>query len=96
MRNNLSLHQQGLGLLDAMNKVYNEKKWKMETFDHECQKWLLFLLGFVNYSQTPEISLHEFISSKHYTVTRRHQAFISVQVCFIGGVRMKQQAVDRV
>ena len=99
--NNLSLNQQGLGLLDAMNKVYNEKNWKMETFEDECQKWLLFLLGFVNYSQTPEISLHEFISSEHYNVTRRHQTFISGQVCVMGGATLaawdmwEQQAADR-
>ena len=69
-----------------MNKVYDEKKWRMETFEGECKKWLLFLLGFVNYKQTPEISLHEFISSEYYNVTRRHQTFISGEVCVVRGV----------
>ena len=58
--------QQGLGLLDAMNEVYSQRKWRMECFDDECKKWLLLLLRLVDYEQNPEIMLHEFISSKHY------------------------------
>ena len=64
-----------------MNEVYNQKKWRMDYFDDECKKWLLLLLGLVNYEQNPEIMLHEFISSKHYVVAQRHQKVIISQVC---------------
>ena len=64
-----------------MNEVYNQKKWRMDYFNGECEKWLLLLLRLVNYEQSPEIMLHEFISSKHCVVAQRHQKVIISQVC---------------
>lgn len=72
---------QGLELLDAMNEVYSQKKWRKKQFYTECKKWLLFLLELVKYDQHPETLLHEFISSQDYVVTKCHQGFIVDQVC---------------
>ena len=49
--------------------------------EDEYKKWLLLLLGLVKYDQAPEVLLHEFISSDHYTVTRTLQTFVIDQVC---------------
>ena len=66
-----------------MIDVFCEKQWKIEHFDEECKKWLLFLLELVNYDHNPEILLHEFISSQRYAVTKRHMRFIVDQVCSV-------------
>ena len=71
---------QGLEVLDAMNDVFSQKKWRMEHIDEECKKWLLLLLELVNYDHNPETLLHEFISSQHYAVTKFHHGFIVDQV----------------
>ena len=49
--------------------------------ENEYKRWLLLLLGLVEYDQAPENILHEFISSDHYTVTQSLQTFIIDQVC---------------
>ena len=74
------IFQQGLGLLDAMNEVYNQKKWRTIQFGDECKKWLLLLLGLVDYDHNPETFLREFISPQQYTMTKCHQKFIIDQV----------------
>jgi len=73
--------KEGLELLDAMNEVYSQRKWRKEQFNEECKKWLLLLLELVKYDQNPETLLHEFISSQDYVVTKCHQGFIVDQVC---------------
>ena len=63
-----------------MKNIFDQK-WRVEHFDDEYERWLLLLLGLVKYDQTPEDLLPEFISSDHYTVTKRHKRFIIDQVC---------------
>ena len=62
-----------------MNEVYDQK-WRTVQFGDECKKWLLLLLGLVDYDHNPEAFLHEFISSQHYPVAKNQKSFIIDQV----------------
>jgi len=80
--------QQGLELLDAMNEVFSQKQWRIEPFHEECKMWLQLLLELVDYNHSPEVLLHEFISSqRRYVVAKHLQGFITDQV--VTGVRKR-------
>jgi len=72
--------QQGLQLLDAMDRVFTVKQWRMDEFDEECKEWLLLLLEIVNCDHNLDSLLLEFIPSQCYVVAKRHQRFIVDQV----------------
>lgn len=65
-----------------MNEVFSQKQWRIEPFHEECKMWLHLLLELVDYNHSPEVLLHEFISSqRRYVVAKHLQGFITDQVC---------------
>ena len=65
-----------------MNEVFSQKQWRIEPFHEECKMWLHLLLELVDYNHSPEVLLHEFISSqRRYIVAKHLQGFITDQVC---------------
>lgn len=70
----LTLISQGLNFLDTLYRLWTERKFSLQGFDHECIKWLLILLQLVYVTgDNPAIHLHGFLLGRTGVVKKYQQ-----------------------
>lgn len=76
---------QGLNFLDALHKVWTERKFNLEGFDPECIKWLLLLLQQVDVTgDRPAFHLRRFLLGKTVVVKKyRHDITKHVNIHYM-------------